>query len=92
MMGPRTEASPWLLPTLADPQVALGSPGLRGPSGAGAELGSSNCPFTRDWPACREMEGASPGRNSRWGAESQTPRETHLEVERLCWADPREGR
>lgn len=34
------------------------------------------------------MEGASPGRNSQWRA--QTPRGTRLEVERLPWGDPRE--
>lgn len=69
-MGPRTEAGPWPLPTLADPQVALGSPGLRGPSGAGAELESSNCPFMRDQPAGRrrarvQEETADGGRGPR---------------------------
>lgn len=50
--------------------------------GLGAEL--LQLPL-HEVPACRKMEGASPGRNSQWGA--QTPRETRLEVQRSPWGD-----
>ena len=96
-MGPRTEAGPRPLPMLAVPRRPLTGDTVPRwlstaqacgvPWGAGGRAGLIQLPL-HEGPACRKMEGASPGRNSQWGA--QTPRGTCLEVERLPWGDPRE--